>query len=83
SQNIIAGTILVSSIIAAGVTATASADAANTAGAGAITLDPTTPVLDGAQSGVYRAVCIEPAANGGTFEVFDPKGRAIGKVAVG
>lgn len=83
SQTIIAGTILVSAAIASLVISSAAADAGNTAGSGAITMDGTTPILDGAQDGVYRAVCIEPAANGGTFEVFDPQGIAIGKVNVG
>lgn len=83
SQSIIAGMILVGDVVAAGVTASAAADADNTSGSGAITLDVTTPVLAGAQNGTYRAVCIEPASNGGTFEVFDPQGVAIGKVAVG
>lgn len=83
SQSIIAGAILIAAGVAAGITATASADASNTSGSGAITLDATTPVLNGAQDGVYRAVCIAVAANGGEFEVFDPNGRPIGKVAVG
>jgi hypothetical protein len=69
--------------VAASVTSSASADASNTSGSGAITLDVTTPVLSDAKNGDYRAVCIEPAANAGTFEVSDPKGVSIGKVVVG
>jgi hypothetical protein len=65
----------------AGTTA-AVADAGNT-GNGTLTVDATTPVLTGAQSGAYRAVCILAAANGGTFAVFDPAGVEIGRVAVG
>jgi hypothetical protein len=37
----------------------------------------------GAQIGVYRAVCVEPGANVGTFVVFDPPGVEIGRVIVG
>lgn len=83
SQNIVAGAILVAAVIAAGVTSTATAQADNAANTGAITLDATTPVLDGAQNGTYRIVCIEPASDSGTFEVFDPEGRPIGKATVG
>jgi hypothetical protein len=36
-----------------------------------------------ARAGVYRAVCIEPAANGGTFAIEDPDGVIIGRVNVG
>lgn len=83
SQTIVPGTVLARNAAVANATSSAAADAANTAGSGAITLDGTTPVLEGAKDGRYRAVCIEPAANGGMFEVFDPKGVSIGKVAVG
>lgn len=83
SQTIIAGAILVAAVVAGGVTASAAPDAGNTVGSGTITMDATTPILAGAQNGTYRAVCIAVAANGGTFEVIDPKGKNIGKVAVG
>jgi hypothetical protein len=83
SQTLVAGQVLGAVPVVAGVTSSASADAANTSGSGAITLDGTTPVLAGAINGTYRAVCIEPATNGGTFAVFDPNGIEIGKVAVG
>lgn len=33
--------------------------------------------------GVYKVLCIEPAANLGTFEVIDPDGILIGKANVG
>jgi hypothetical protein len=36
-----------------------------------------------ARAGVYRAVCIEPAANGGTFAIEDPDGVVYGRVNVG
>src|SRR5690242_17245037 len=81
SQTIIPGTVLARNAVAANVTSAAAAGAANT-GNGVITLDATTPVLDGAKDGNYRAVCIAVAANGGEFEVFDPNGVSIGRVAV-
>jgi hypothetical protein len=82
SQTLVAGQVLGASAIIAGATASAAADASNTSGSGAITLDGTTPVLAGAKNGVYRVVCIEPATNGGIFAVFDPNGVEIGTVAV-
>jgi hypothetical protein len=36
-----------------------------------------------AKSGVYTAICIEPASNGGTFEVEDPDGVIVGTAVVG
>lgn len=36
-----------------------------------------------AKPGVYQAVCIEPASNGGTFAVEDPDGVVIGTAVVG
>lgn len=62
--------------------AAAAAKAGNT-GNGVFTLDAATPILSGAKVGVYVARCIEAAANGGTFRVFDPEGRVLGDVAVG
>lgn len=61
---------------------TAAAVSGNT-GNGVLSLDPVTPRLDGAQAGVYTAVCTAEAANGGTFAVTDPEGNALGTVAVG
>lgn len=83
SQNLAAGQVCGRRAVPGLVVSSASADAANTAGAGAITMDASNPVSAGAQNGAYRVVCIEPATNSGTFEVFDPKGIAIGKVVVG
>lgn len=40
-------------------------------------------VADGARPGVYQAICIEPAADAGTFEVFGPDGISIGTASVG
>ncbi len=72
------GTLL-GKITMGGVTET---HAGNT-GNGAFTADVTTPLLANAQPGVYKAICITAAANGGIFRVFDPKGNALGDVAVG
>lgn len=59
------------------------AAATNTAGSGALTADATTPVLAGAQVGVYTVVCVEPGTNVGTFAVYDPQGVFIGRYVVG
>lgn len=37
----------------------------------------------GAKPGVYTAICIEPATNGGVFEVEDPEGVIVGRATVG
>ncbi|MEB2511319.1 head decoration protein [Burkholderia multivorans] len=65
-----------------GGVAVAAAAPANT-GNGAITMDASTPVLAGAQLGVYKAVCTAAAANGGTFQVTDPAHNYIGNATVG
>jgi hypothetical protein len=83
SQEFDPGTILGRSAVAANVTSAAAADAGNTSGSGAITLDGTAPVAPNAKNGKYRAVCIEPGTDGGIFAVYDPDGVEIGKVAVG
>lgn len=62
--------------------ATAAAVAGGT-GDGTLTVDATTPVLAGAQAGVYLVKCVEAAANGGRFEVNAPGGEVIGLVNVG
>ena len=82
SQTIRAGMVLGKRAVAANVTSGAAAAAGNT-GTGTITLDVTAPVSAAAENGVYQAVCIEPATDGGTFEVRDPGGVSLGKVAVG
>lgn len=84
SQTLLSGTPVYDDVVAAGVTVTVTADAGNTANSGALTMDVTTPILAGAQNGAYRAVCIEPATDAGTFAVFDPQGVEIGRhVAAG
>lgn len=73
-----AGAVLGRTVAAGAVTATA--DAGNTAGSGVVSGQA---AATGVQIGNYRVVCIEPATNAGTFEVFDPKGVSIGKYNVG
>ena len=77
-QNLAIGTVLGKILIGA----LSETHAGNT-GNGAMTLDATTPALANCQVGVYKAACTAAAANGGTFEVFDPKGNSLGEVAVG
>ncbi len=55
---------------------------AGNTGNGVMTIDAVTPALAFCQAGVYIVKCILAAANGGTFRVFDPKGNALGDVAV-
>lgn len=38
---------------------------------------------DAAKAGIYQLFCIEPAANGGVFEVEDPDGVIVGRAVVG
>jgi|ERR1035437_1673170 hypothetical protein len=56
-------------------------------GGGGLTLDVSTPILNGAAPGVYTVRCTVPAAVIGThlglFEVRDPNGRVLGEVRVG
>ncbi len=61
--------------------AAASAAVAGNTGDGAITAAPA--VGQAAKPGVYRVVCIEPAADGGKFAVEDPDGILIGIATVG
>jgi hypothetical protein len=82
SQTLVAGQVLGATAVIAGVTSSAAADASNT-GNGVFTIDVTAPVAAGAKNGVYRVVNNLVAANGGEFEVFDPDGVNIGRVAVG
>jgi hypothetical protein len=59
----------------------ASAAAAGNTGNGVITAAPT--VGQAAKPGIYRLVCIEPAADIGKFAVEDPDGILIGVATVG
>ena len=62
-----------------GGTITAAADAGNT-GDGTVT---GLSVGSGAEEGAYRLACIEPAVDGGTFQLEDPAGAIIGTATVG
>lgn len=42
----------------------------------------TLSMLAGVKEGVYKIMCIEPASNGGVFEVSDPDGYTIGRAVV-
>lgn len=77
-QNLAIGTVLGKILIGA-LTETHVGNTGN----GVMTIDATTPALANCQAGVYSAKCTAAAANGGTFEVFDPKGNSLGEVAVG
>jgi hypothetical protein len=59
-------------------TPTAAAAAGNT-GNGTI---GTLSVGNGAKTGAWRLLCIEPAANGGVFSVEDPDGIVVGRALV-
>jgi hypothetical protein len=59
----------------------ASAAVAGNTGNGTITASPA--VGQAAKPGVYRVVCIEPAADGGKFAVEDPDGILVGVATVG
>jgi hypothetical protein len=59
----------------------AGAAGANTASSGSLTMDASTPLLAGAQLGVYRVMCTAKVADKGTFRVTDPKGNVLGDVS--
>lgn len=80
-QTIVRGHVL--GKISVGAATAAAKSGGNAVNTGALTLDATTPVLAGAQVGVYTARCIAAASNSGTFLVLDPLGRSLGQVAVG
>ncbi len=61
--------------------AATSAAAAGNTGNGTITAAPA--VGAAAKPGIYRAICIEPATDGGKFAVEDPDGILIGTATVG
>lgn len=82
SQTLVAGQVVGKIGVPAGETSSVAADAANT-GNGLFTIDATNPVAAGAKDGNYRVICEGVAANGGSFQVVDPNGVEIGKVAVG
>lgn len=63
--------------------ATAAAKSGGNTGNGALTMDATTPVLAGAQAGVYKVRFVAAVSDGGLFEVEDPTGVVIGTGTVG
>lgn len=74
------GTVLGAILVGA---ATSAAKAGGNTGNGTLTLDATTPLLPGAEAGIYAVRCIAAAANGGTFRIETPDGIVLGDVAVG
>lgn len=67
----------------AGAASSAAKSGGNT-GDGALTLDATTPVLAGAQAGVYEVrAAVDVDTNAATFTVTDPQGVVIGLIAIG
>lgn len=76
-QNLKAGHVLERVLVGASV---AGAAATGNTGDGTI---GTLTAGNAAQEGVYNAILIEPAANGGIFEVEDPQGRIVGRAVVG
>jgi hypothetical protein len=78
--NYVRGTVLEETVFG---TATRAAKTGGNTGNGTLTLDATTPVLSGAEPGVYQVRLITAAANGGTFRVTAPNGVVLGDVAVG
>jgi hypothetical protein len=75
-QNLTRGALLGKTATAGTIAAAA---AAGNTGNGAI---GTLSVGAAAKEGRYRAVCIEPGANVGTFAVFDPEGVEVGTANV-
>jgi hypothetical protein len=67
--------------------AVAGPDGENT-GTGTLVADPTTPILEGAEDGVYLIKCKSAATTGGSaaeavFEVFSPDGGLMGQINAG
>lgn len=67
---------------AAGMAAVSQAALAGNVGNGVLTL-ANPPISAGTNAGDFQAICIEPATNGGTFEVFDHNGVSVGTATVG
>ncbi len=79
SQSIAANALLAAMTVVAGAVVTQSY-----AGTGNGILTLANPAISSkAKDGDYKVVFIEPAANGGTFEVRDPSGKSIGTGVVG
>jgi hypothetical protein len=82
SQNVSPGELLGVIAASTGVTVTQAARSTNTSGSGVLTL-ASPAYTTKAKPGVYTVICVEPATNGGTFRVEDPKGKEIGTATVG
>lgn len=80
-ETVVRGSVL--GKVTIGDIASAAKEGGNAADTGALTLDATTPILAGAQVGVYTVRCITAASNSGTFRVTGPDGRVLGDVVVG
>lgn len=79
SQTIAANGLLARLAVAASVVVTQSF-----AGTGNGVLTIADPAVNSkVKDGDYTVVCIEPAADGGTFDVRDPSGKSIGSAVVG
>lgn len=78
SQVVLAGTLL--GLVSIGALSAVGAAVAGNTGNGTITASPT--VAAGTPAGVYRATCIEPGANVGSFRVEGPDGVEIGTAVV-
>lgn len=76
-QNLTRGALLGRRSVGAAVAAAWAGNAGGTGAIGAVVVGA------GAKKGVYKLVCIEPAANAGKFEVNDPDGVIIGVATVG
>lgn len=78
-QNLLRGALLGRIKLGA---ASAAAKAGGNTGNGTLTMDATTPLLAGAQAGVYTVRCITAAANNGTFRITAPDGDVLGDVVM-
>lgn len=76
---VLPGTVLGKESVGA---ASSAAKSGGNTGNGTFVLDATTPVRAGAKLGVYTLRAITAAANGGTFELRDPDGFALGTFAI-
>ena len=76
-QQLTAGQVLARVAVAGAIAAAAAADNTGNGTVGSLA------VGSEAQEGEYRITCIDPALDGGTFQVEDPAGVVIGTAVVG
>lgn len=75
-------TVEIGTILGGAIAAVTAAAVAGNTGNGAITM--ANPAISaGINAGDFQAICIEPAANAGVFEVFDHNGVSVGTATVG